>query len=89
VTVAEEDEIEAAIRFLATQAGIVAEGAAAAAVAAVRAGRVEGGEQPIVVVVSGRNIAAPRLAGLLGSAEEAVKEVGVCPGRLRPFGVWR
>jgi threonine dehydratase len=66
VSVAEEDEIEAAIRFLANHAGLVAEGAAAAAVAAVRAGRVAVAG-PIVVVVSGRNIAASRLAGLLGS----------------------
>jgi threonine dehydratase len=63
VTVAEEEEIEDAVRFMATAAGLVVEGAAGAAVAAVRAGRVGGGT--VVVVISGRNIAAGRLAGLL------------------------
>jgi threonine dehydratase len=62
VTVAEEEEIEDAVRFMATAAGLVVEGAAAAAIARARdvAGRV-------VVIVTGRNIAAARLAGLLGS----------------------
>lgn len=67
VTVAEEDEIVDAVRFLATACGLVIEGAAAAAVAAVRAGRVASDAVATVVVVSGRNIAASRLAGLLGS----------------------
>jgi threonine dehydratase len=65
VTVAEEEEIEDAIRFMATATGLVIEGAAAAAVAAVRAGRVASDGSAIVVVVSGRNIAAARLASLL------------------------
>jgi threonine dehydratase len=58
-----EAEIEDAVRFMATAAGVVCEGAAAAAVAAARAGRAGAGR--LVIVVSGRNIAAPRLAGLL------------------------
>jgi threonine dehydratase len=52
---------------MATDAGVVIEGASAAAVAAVRAGRVDVGEPaaPLVIVVTGRNIAPGRLAGLL------------------------
>jgi threonine dehydratase len=64
-----EDEIEDAVRLMATAAGVVCEGAAACAVAAVRAGRAAspaGG--PVVVVVSGRNIAAARLAELLAAS---------------------
>jgi threonine dehydratase len=67
VTVAEEDEIEDAVRFVATACGLVVEGAAAAGVAAVRAGRVGVGSGAVVVVITGRNIAAARLADLLGA----------------------
>jgi threonine dehydratase len=67
VTVAREPELEDAVRFMVTATGLVVEGAAAAAVAAVRAGRVEAGEGPVVVVVSGRNIARARLAELLAA----------------------
>ena len=63
-----ETEIEEAIRFLARAHGIVAEGAGAAAVAGVLAGRVPAGDVPLVVVVSGRNIALPRLAEVLARA---------------------
>jgi threonine dehydratase len=63
-----EAEIEEAIRFLARAHGIVAEGAGAAAVAGVMAGRVPRGEEPLIVVVTGRNIALPRLAGILAAA---------------------
>jgi len=61
-----EPEIEEAIRFLARAHGVVAEGAGAAAVAAVMAGRVERGDGPLVVLVTGRNIALDRLAAVLG-----------------------
>jgi threonine dehydratase len=61
-----EPEIEEAIRFLARAHGIVAEGAGAAAVAGVMAGRVVREEGALVVVVTGRNIALPRLAEVLG-----------------------
>jgi threonine dehydratase len=60
-----EAELEEAIRFLARAHGLVAEGAGAAAVAAVMTGRVERGEQPLVILVTGRNIALPRLAEVL------------------------
>jgi len=68
VVQASEAEIEEAIRFLARAHGIVAEGAGAAAVAGVMAGRVERGDEPLVAVVSGRNIALPRLAAILAAA---------------------
>jgi threonine dehydratase len=67
VVSAPEADIEDAVRFMATAAGIVIEGAAAAAVAAVRGGRVATDGEPLVVVVSGRNIARARLAELLGA----------------------
>ena len=59
-----EDEIRAAIRYLVTERGVVAEGAGAAPVAAVLAGTVPDGAGT-VAVVSGRNIAAPVLAAVL------------------------
>jgi len=63
-----EPEIEEAIRFLARAHGLVAEGAGAAAVAAVMTGRVVREDGPLVVIVSGRNIALPRLAAVLADA---------------------
>ena len=63
-----DSEIEDAIRFLARAHGIVAEGAGAAAVAGVMCGRVERGDGPLVVVVTGRNIALERLAAVLATA---------------------
>jgi threonine dehydratase len=63
-----EAEIEEAIRFLARAHGIVAEGAGATAVAGVLAGRVPRGDEPLVVVVTGRNIALARLADVLARA---------------------
>jgi threonine dehydratase len=68
VVQATEGEIEEAIRFLARAHGTVAEGAGATAVAGVMAGRVPHGDAPLVVVVSGRNIALPRLAAVLAAA---------------------
>jgi threonine dehydratase len=68
VTQVSEPEIAEAIRFLARAHGIVAEGAGATAAAAVLAGRVEPGDAPLVVVVSGRNITLARLAAVLGAA---------------------
>jgi threonine dehydratase len=65
---ASEPELEEAVRFLARAHGIVAEGAGAAGVAALMTGVIEPGSGPTVVVVTGRNIALPRLAGVLGAA---------------------
>jgi threonine dehydratase len=64
VVAATEPDIEAAVRFVATAAGLVVEGAAAAAIAALRAGRIAG-DGATVVVVTGRNIARERLAAVL------------------------
>ena len=61
-----EDEVRAAIRHLAGDRGLVAEGAGAAAVAAVLAGKVEA-SGPVVAVVSGRNITLPLLAEVLAA----------------------
>ncbi|MGI8780432.1 MAG: threonine ammonia-lyase [Solirubrobacteraceae bacterium] len=66
-----EPELEEAIRFLARAHGIVAEAAGAAAVAGAMAGRVVRGEGPLVVIISGRNIALTRLAAVLGEVEGA------------------
>lgn len=65
VTVTEQ-EIAAAIRYLAAGRGVVAEGAAAAPVAAVLAGKVPS-HGSTVAVVSGRNIAMPVFASILTS----------------------
>ena len=68
VAAVSEAEIEDAIRFLAREHGIVAEGAGAAAVAGAMCGRVQRGEGPLVVVVTGRNIALERLSAVLATA---------------------
>lgn len=63
-----DPEMEAAIRYLARELGIVAEGAAAAPLAALHAGRVSAGGQPLVLVISGRNIDRVELARILGDS---------------------
>jgi threonine dehydratase len=60
----DDAEIFAAMRWLFANHGIVAEGAGAAGVAAVLAGKVEQASQ-LVVVISGRNVAAARYAEIL------------------------
>jgi threonine dehydratase len=64
VVAVSEEELRAAIRFLASEHGLVAEGAGAAATAALLAGKVQGGGTT-VAIVSGRNIALPLLAEIL------------------------
>jgi threonine dehydratase len=59
-----EAEIEAAIRFLALGCGLVVEGAGAVGVAALLAGKVPVAGR-VVVVLTGRNIAAGVLARIL------------------------
>ncbi|OLT25827.1 hypothetical protein BJF79_43965 [Actinomadura sp. CNU-125] len=66
LTAVTDDEIRAALRWLLREHGLVAEGAGAAGVAAVLAGRVEITGRP-VVVVSGRNITIPLYTGALDS----------------------
>jgi threonine dehydratase len=59
-----EPEIRAAIRYLASHRGIVAEGSGAAPVAALLAGKIDVHGHPIAVV-SGRNITLPTLTDAL------------------------
>jgi threonine dehydratase len=56
-----EDEFASAMRYLAFAHGLVVEGAGAAAVAAIRAGKADGG----TAIVSGRNIAPSRFDAVL------------------------
>lgn len=65
VVVVDEEEVAAAIRFLAREHGLIVEGAGAAAVAALLAGRVEPHGQA-VALVTGRNIERGTLARVLG-----------------------
>ncbi|MGW2309997.1 threonine ammonia-lyase [Actinomadura luteofluorescens] len=62
-----EEEIEEAIRFLAAEHGLVAEGSGAVGVAAVMNRRANSVGSP-VALVTGRNIALSTLAGVLGDA---------------------
>jgi threonine dehydratase len=66
VVAVSEDELEAAIRYLVTDCGLVVEGAGAAATAAILAGKIDAPEGDLVAILSGRNIALPALAGILG-----------------------
>jgi threonine dehydratase len=60
-----EPQIRHAIRYLATELGIIAEGSGAVAVAAVLAGQVPSAPGRIVALVTGRNIASSLLAEIL------------------------
>jgi threonine dehydratase len=59
-----EDEISGAVRYLALERGVVAEGAGAVSVAAVLAGRVCDMART-VAIVSGRNISPAKLGAIL------------------------
>jgi threonine dehydratase len=60
-----EDEIADGMRFLYTRAKLACEPAAAVGVAALRAGKVAVGSEPVAVVVSGGNVAAQTAAAIL------------------------
>jgi threonine dehydratase len=60
----DEDELKGAMRWLFKYHGLVAEGSGAAGVAAVLAGRIEVTGR-LVVILTGRNIAPDRYAGIL------------------------
>ena len=64
MTDADEPAIHAAVRELALNHGIVAEGSAAVGIAAAAGGDIPA-DRPAVFVITGRNIAADRLASLL------------------------
>ena len=68
VVLVTDDEIRHAMRLLALRAKVVAEPAAAAGLAALLAGRVAPAAGPVVVVVSGGNVAAELAASALTSA---------------------
>ncbi|MDO5503396.1 MAG: pyridoxal-phosphate dependent enzyme [Actinomycetia bacterium] len=63
---AHEPAIRAAVRELALDHGLVVEGSAAVGLAALRAGSIEV-EGPVILVLTGRNIAGPLLAALVGN----------------------
>jgi threonine dehydratase len=60
-----EDEIVAGMQFLYTRAKLAGEPAAAVGVAALLAGKVEAGDEPVAVVVSGGNVAPETAAAIL------------------------
>ena len=68
VALVSEAEIADALRLVARAHGLVAEGAAAVAVAGVMTGRVPRGDGPLVVILTGRNIALPRLAAIFAES---------------------
>lgn len=65
IVTVEEDEIADAIRWLHREEGVTAEGAGAVGVAALLSGRLKPQAFPVAVTVSGGNIDASRLAGIL------------------------
>ncbi|MEY2454603.1 MAG: threonine dehydratase [Acidimicrobiaceae bacterium] len=64
-----EDEIADAIRFLATQHGLVVEGSGAVGVAALLHGHIGTGEGPTALLLTGRNIAPTVLARVLSAQD--------------------
>jgi threonine dehydratase len=60
-----EEEIRQAVRFLATEAKLVAEPGGAVTTAALLSGRVTATEGPVIALASGGNVAPERLAALL------------------------
>lgn len=64
-TAVSEDEIAQAIRYLANRCGLVVEGSGAVGLAALLSGRIRT-DGPRVVLLTGRNIAAPALLRVLG-----------------------
>ena len=88
-----EEAIYAAVRELALQYGIVAEGSAGVGIAAARTGQVPA-DLPTVFVITGRNIAADRLArwsareidaaGVALSAHLSARRSRMVPGSARP-----
>ena len=69
VTVSEA-EIAAAVAYLALEQGLVVEPSGAVGVAALRSGRLEVGDGPTVVVLTGRNIARDLLVEILGDGSD-------------------
>jgi len=71
VEVVSEASIRRAIRFMVREEGMVLEGSAAASVAALLEGRdIPGGQGPVAVILTGRNIAPQALRGVLEEDRE-------------------
>lgn len=66
LTTVSEDQIRDAVRRLAVEHGLVVEGSAAVGFAALAAGSIPTG-RPVVLVLTGRNITAARLAAILAA----------------------
>jgi threonine dehydratase len=67
VVVVDEDEIRAAVKFLAEEQKLVVEGGGAVGVAALRSGKVAAGGLPLVCILSGGNIWPGDLASILAA----------------------
>jgi threonine dehydratase len=67
VVLVSEDSVRRAMRWLFVEEGVVAEGSAAVAVAALLEGAVSGPRGPVAVILSGSNVDAARMASVLGS----------------------
>jgi threonine dehydratase len=65
VVLVPEDAVRRAMRWLFDEEGVVAEGSAAVAAAALLEGKVTGAAGPVVAVLTGSNLDARRLAGVL------------------------
>jgi threonine dehydratase len=66
-----EDAVGTAVRALYIEEGLVVEGSGAVGVAALREGKLSEPAGPVVVVLTGSNIDAARLAGILESVTES------------------
>jgi len=69
VLLVDEAAVRDAIRYLYVEEGIVAEGSAAVAAAALLARMVDAGGAPVAAVITGGNVDAPRLAEILAAAD--------------------
>jgi threonine dehydratase len=67
VVLVSEDAVRRAMRWLFVEEGVVAEGSAAVAVAALLEGAVSAPNGPVAVILSGSNVDAARIAEVLGS----------------------
>lgn len=74
----DEGEIHEAMRFLASEHGLVAEGAGAVALAALRSGKIEAADGETVVIVSGRNVALSALARIYAGSAAQVTPSSSC-----------
>jgi threonine dehydratase len=68
VVLVSEEAVAGAMRFMVREQGWIAEGGGAVGVAALQSGIVRQNDRPTVVVVSGGNIDADTLAGVLAGA---------------------